>query len=185
MAHVVLQLPGKQDNPVHHSHYTSYMPAPSSHIKYPSKSNKYKFEQFTSKVDLLIDGDKSSFEIGVTDDDTFIDRYVKLTNILEMAAVSTFGCSTPFQYSNKEVMSPCIHQIVSKLCHVGGAISIARGQTLNSLHGSLAMYDELWCTFCHLYKTTGKSFISYLTEYKHILHQELHAAKKDAVVKQA
>lgn len=77
MAHVVLQLPGKQRNGEHHSQYMPYLQAPPSCIKYPSKSNKCKFEQFTCKVDLLIEANKSSFKIEVTDDNAFIDRYVR------------------------------------------------------------------------------------------------------------
>lgn len=125
VAHVVLQIPGQWHDPM--SQYTPYMLAPSPHIEYPTKSNKHKSEQFSSKVDLLIEANKPSFELAVTDDDAFMNRYAKLTTVLEIAAITTFGHITPFKHSNKEVTLPCICQIVSRIQHVGGAISMARG----------------------------------------------------------
>ena len=60
-------------------------------------------------------------------DDSFICCYNMLTSILDRCNEAVFGQKSHWTGSNmKDVMTPQIQQIQGQICHIGGAMQLAR-----------------------------------------------------------
>jgi hypothetical protein len=76
-------------------------------VKYPSKKDRVKFEEYRSRVDKEI-AEKNIGNNPITDDRSFIQRYTELTNIIVDTAREIFGTTQKFEGTNYKVTSPHI-----------------------------------------------------------------------------
>jgi hypothetical protein len=80
-------------------------------IRYPTKAEKHKFEDFRTSVDKMA-LEQNLAGNSVIDSDSFIMRYKSLTNIFDKCASSVFGHIKPY---NRPIMSVKIRRILSKI----------------------------------------------------------------------
>jgi hypothetical protein len=82
-------------------------------IKYPTKAEKHKFEDFHIAVDKMANELRLA-ESPVVDSQSFIDRYEALTTIFDKCVGETFGHIKPYRgNTNRPVTSTSIQRILS------------------------------------------------------------------------
>lgn len=160
---------------------SAFSPLPPPRIKYPSKADKNKFKLFSDHVDRLVDMDADSFNREIIDDDSYVFRYLKLTNVIEQAAVKIFGRTKVFSRSDKKITSPAIREIVSKIRHIGGAISILKGTNMNASYGSRRAYESLSHQYSLLPARSEPSLLKYLINIRKSYYSDLYAARKSEI----
>lgn len=159
----------------------SLNPLPPPRVKYPSKVDKNKFKLFSDSVDRLVDADRDNFDKEIIDDESYVFRYEKLTNVIEQAAVNIFGRTKTFCRSNKKITSPAIRGIVSKIRHLGGAISMLKGINQNTSYGSRRAFESLSYQFSLLPDQSEQSFLRFLINTRKSYYSDLHAARKSEI----
>lgn len=94
-------------------------------VKYPSKKDKAKFEEYRSRVDKeIMERDMGTDPI--TNDTLFVQRYTELTEIIVGTARDVFGMTWKFDGTNYKVTSPLIRRLEKRLTHIGGALNLER-----------------------------------------------------------
>ncbi|KAG6898794.1 hypothetical protein C0993_004162 [Termitomyces sp. T159_Od127] len=185
VANIVLRAPLLRVRAIRHPPYCPHLPTPPPRFRFPGKLDKHKFSQFAKTVDRMIEADKGNLEADVTTDASFVDRYKRLTKILDIAASSIFGRNKRFMHQDKKVTSPLIQRLVARTRHLGGAISIARGHARLFLYGSLQLHDKLRLEFDLKGGGPVDSFTDFLIEARHACHRDLYAARKAEIIAHA
>jgi hypothetical protein len=103
-------------------------------VKYPSKKDKPKFEEYRKRVDQKI-VQKGLEDSSVTSDISFIRRYDELTRIIVDTAKEVFGVTRKFDGGENKVTSPPIRRLEARLKHIGGALNLER-------RGPMALVSE-------------------------------------------
>lgn len=160
-------------------------PLPPPRIKYPSKADNSKFKIFSDQVDRLVEEDRESLDKEIIDDDSYLLRYEKLTNIIGQVAENVFGRNKPFNHTNKKITSPAIREIVSKIRHIGGAISILKGTSQNASYGSLRAYESLSIQFNSLPSKPGLTLLKFFVNTRRTYYSDLYAAQKSEIWEKA
>lgn len=104
-------------------------------IKVPLKKDKEKYHQFQEEVDRMISAKSDTLNKKITDDDSFLERYQNLTEIITESAVKIFGRSKSFQWRQEEVTNTKIEEITNMMKAIGGAIRLEKSEL--TVHVSL------------------------------------------------
>ncbi|KAG6877177.1 hypothetical protein C0993_009645 [Termitomyces sp. T159_Od127] len=162
----------------HGSPHVPFLPMPPPRIKYPSKNDEHKFAFFANSVDQQIEADRAELEREITDDESYTFRYEKLNSLIEQAAVDMFGCNKPYLSLDKKVTSPTIREIVTRICHIGGTISIVKGHPGVHSFGSQRAFESMWLTFNFQIPRPMCTFAEYLVSTRRAYYRNLYATKK-------
>ncbi|KAG6898706.1 hypothetical protein C0993_004964 [Termitomyces sp. T159_Od127] len=185
VAKVVLKSPIRCLSPSGTQPFTPFMPSPPPRIRYPTKEDKYKFALFAETAETLAKKYGPQLEAEITDDNTYTARYLKLTAIIEQAAVGVFGRNKPFRHVERKITSPLIRILVTRIRHTGGAISISRGDSRPFSYGSRQVHQVLSNEFETSLPKPAASLTEYLVSVRRALHRELYAAQKAEIVDRA
>ncbi|KAF5380096.1 hypothetical protein D9615_006221 [Tricholomella constricta] len=166
--------------------YVPYKPAPPPRIKYPGKSDKFRFKLFSNAVDRLIALDKTDLEAEIVNDDSYLKRYHKLSHIIATAAEESFGRNKVYRQDKPlEPTSPLIRRLVASIRHLGGAVLISRGSLLATSYGSQQTFFTYSMAYLSLDPPSALSLTAYIIEAKHQAHRDLYAAKKALIMERA
>lgn len=140
-------------------------------IKYPDKAAKHKFNEHCTMVDQEIQK-LETIKDPVINDESFICHYNTLTSILDRCNEAVFGQKSHWTGSNmKDVTTP---QIQGQICHVGGAMQLARNPDSEGVLWPLYNCYTKLLTQHSLMPNININFPSYLQLHKHSLYKELY-----------
>ncbi|KAJ6521363.1 hypothetical protein DFH09DRAFT_1331236 [Mycena vulgaris] len=146
-----------------------------AHIKYPTRMEKHRHEDFRTEMDLDIDG-TGLYEAHIVDDKTFLSVYDSFTELLILAAEKCYGHVARFtRRSSEQITSPRIEKLVAQLRFIGGAICTIRDtNTPNMTHGARLAYNRL-ANHYHSEALNGQTFLQYAILEKRKAYRALFA----------
>jgi hypothetical protein len=153
-------------------------------IRYPAKTEKYKFDSFRTAVDKMANEQNLTGQ-PVKDSNSFINRYRLLTNIFDKCASDTFGHVKPYRgNSNRPVTSPPIRRILSQLRNIRGAICLANDPNGDVSLNSMLFYNKALREF---QKNPGgnKDIRSYLVQLRKKLYKGLYKERVEVITERA
>ncbi|KAF5374645.1 hypothetical protein D9615_009023 [Tricholomella constricta] len=166
--------------------YVPYKPAPPLRIKFPGKSDKFRFKLFSDAVDRLIAVDRVDLETEIVNDDLYLNCYHKLSRIIDTAAEESFGRNKALSLNAPpEPTSPLIRQLVASIRHLGGAVLISRGSHQATSYGSQQAFFTYSTAYLSLDPPSALSLTAYIIEAKRQAHRDLYAAKKAWITERA
>jgi len=149
-------------------------------VKIPLKTDKHKYQIFRDQVDEAVKA-KCIHERPVIDDDSFVQRYTELTEIITSVTASIFGHTKLYVKRAEVLMNGKIKGILTDLKHVGGAIRFEKLGCIARV--SLKVRDLHMCAlgdFAH--EASDIPFVQYLTRKRKQLYKSLFAERSKEII---
>lgn len=162
-------------------------PSSKPRIKIPTKKEKHKYETFQETVDIMIKDKLLNLRV-ITDDDSFIQQYTDLTNIINTAASNTFGHRKAFKPHKVTIMNGAIQVIVCQIRTIGATILFEKSNQTHHVSDRAKLFHS---KAHHAYEITRtspnscSSFLRYLHCERKTLHKTLYAEKAKEIMLRA
>jgi hypothetical protein len=153
-------------------------------VKYPTKTEKHKFELFQTTMDRMAQ-DQNLTAQPVVDSQSFTTCYKCLTDILEKCATEAFGHVKPYcGNTNRPLTSAPIQHILSQIQSVHGATRIASNPNGEVSTNSILFYNKSLREFQR--EPNGhKDLRSYLVHVRKKLYKDLYRERMEVVTARA
>jgi len=154
-------------------------------IKYPSKKDKTKFEQYSQEVDKKLVAEKLKDQ-PVIDEQSFVHQYQALTRIIVNTAEEVFGLARRVEWRNTTISNPLIRQLKKKLRHIGGALHLERkGRNALVSDESRQEYEGIWQEYRQAGHRHEPSLRKFILDRRKAVFKELYHALMQEVVSRA
>ncbi len=162
-------------------------PSSKPRLKIPTKKEKEKYQTFQEMVDIKIK-DKLLNLRSITDDDSFIQQYTDLTEIINTTASTTFGHRKAFQAPKIAIMNGAIQIIVCQIRTIGATILFEKSNQTHHVSDRAKRYHSK-ALRAHeisiLCPDSCSSFLQYLHRERKVLHKALYAEKAKEIMLRA
>lgn len=154
-------------------------------IKYPSKKDKIKFEEYRNRVDKEITDRKLGSD-PITDDTLFLQRYTELTNVIVGTAKEVFGTTRKFDSVNRKISSPLIRRLETRLKYIGGALNLERrGAMAFVSEGSREELVQLRQDYQQTPQNSDTDLRKYISKKRREVYKELYHARMQEIISRA
>ena len=154
-------------------------------VKYPSKKDKAKFEEYQREVDKRVKNEGLK-DYTVDGEQSFIRRYEALTCIIVNTATEVFGVTKRLEGEDMRVSSPLIRQLERRLRRIGGALYLERrGSNALVSDDSRLELEKLRQEFQWMIHGQEPTLRKFIMSKRKATYKELYHARMQEIISRA